>query len=127
MLQFDIIRDFRLSVKPKYKDLDAYIEEINRKGKFNAKLAETEIVNYLKDDANITLSWAILLLTICILSSIIIFVFGSSLIIKIISLITLSTSIIVFIRFKNKIKNFNFKKSMLMSFMNMSNYIDSKY
>lgn len=121
MLHFDIIKDFRLNIKPKYKNLDTYMNEINRKGKFNPKLAEIEINEYLKDDANITLSWAILLLIICIITLFI----PSNIIIKIINLSTLSASVIIFIRFINKIKNFNLQKSMLMSFMNMSNYIDN--
>lgn len=124
MINFDIIKEFRLQVKPIYKDMDACIDEISRKGKFNPDLAEKEISEYLKDDATITLSWSILFLGICVLSMIISFLFVNNIIINSIVLISLLSSIIFFMKFKNKMKGFYFQKSMLMSFNGMLNSIE---
>lgn len=122
MIKFNIIKDFRLHVKAEYKDLDACIDEICRKGKFNPSLAEKDIEKYLKDDATILLSWLVMLLGISLLSFITSFIYNISYT-DTIGSVSLIISLVFYAKFKTKMKDFNFNKGVLMSFMSLENSI----
>jgi membrane protein YdbS with pleckstrin-like domain len=118
MIEFNIIRDFNLSTKPKYRDVDVFVNDTCRKGKFSTDLAEKNIVEYLKDNASITLSWSVLLLCVCVLSLVVSLILPI-MIINIVVVLSFVSSIYFFKKFKYKMNNFDFDKSMLMTMNSM--------